>query len=169
MLATAWGGFQVFSTTQFHKNFARITTNGACGHNLLPNYWQARAAAEIPSVALNGVALLLSMFLSWRLIKVCEVVNERIHSCSCSRVNQLFGWQTFKRVGASRTINRVYMLVLSLSIAIQLSMFFIVVSIALWIDQLYNGSIGRLATSASVYKGVLITVLIVSLILRGYI
>ncbi|KLO19986.1 hypothetical protein SCHPADRAFT_863681 [Schizopora paradoxa] len=141
VLATAWGGFQVFSTTQFHKNFARITTDGACGHNLLPNYWQARAAAEIPSVALNGVALLLSIFLSWRLIK-------------------LFGWQTFKRVGASRTINRVYMLVLSLSIAIQLSMFFIVVSIALWIDQLYNGSIGRLATSASVYKGVLITVLI---------
>ncbi len=65
-------------------------------------------------------------------------------------------------LGASRTINRIYMLVLSLSIAIQLSMFFIVVSIALWIDQLYNGAIGRMATSGSVYKGVLITVLIVS-------
>jgi len=141
VLATAWGGFQVFNTAQFHQNFVRVTTDGACGHNLLPTYWKARANAEIPSVALNAVALLLSMFLSWRLIK-------------------LFGWQTFKRVGASRTINRVYMLVLSLSIAIQLSMFFIVVSIALWIDQLYNGAIGRMATSGSVYKGVLITVLI---------
>jgi len=141
VLATAWGGFQVFNTKQFHQSFVRVTTDGACGHNLLPTYWKARANAEIPSVSLNAVALLLSIFLSWRLIK-------------------LFGWQTFKRVGASRTINRVYMLVLSLSIAIQLSLFFIVVSIALWIDQLYNGAIGRMATKGSVYKGVLITVLI---------
>ena len=52
-------------------------------------------------------------------------------------------------------------MVLSLSIAIQLSLFFIVASIGLWIDQLYNGDIGKLASAASIYKGVLITVLIV--------
>ena len=75
---------------------------------------------------------------------------------------KLFGWQTFKRIGASRTINRVYMLVLVLSIAIQLSLFFIIASIGLWIDQLYNGAVGQLATLSSVYKGVLITVLLVS-------
>lgn len=81
------------------------------------------------------------------------------------RAVQLFGWQTFKRVGASRTIDRVYKLVLSLSIAIQLSTFFIVVSIALWIDQLYNGSIGSLARAAKLYKAILITVLLVSVAL----
>jgi len=141
VLATAWGGFQIVNTANFHTEFSRLTTNGACGINLIPSYWKDRAAAEIPSLSLNAVALLLSAFLSWRLIK-------------------LFGWQTFKRVGASRTINRVYMLVLSLSIAIQLSLFFIVVSIALWIDQLYNGPIGHLATRGTVYKGVLVTVLL---------
>ena len=73
---------------------------------------------------------------------------------------QAFGWQTFKRVGASLTISRVYKIVLTLSIIIQLSLFFIVASIALWLDQLWNGAIGRLATSP-VYRPLLILTLIV--------
>jgi hypothetical protein len=51
---------------------------------------------------------------------------------------QLFGWQTFKRIGASLVINRVYRLMLVLSIAIQLCLFFIAVTVSLWIDQLVN-------------------------------
>lgn len=74
---------------------------------------------------------------------------------------QLFGWQTFKRVGASITISRVYKLVLVLSIVIQLSLFFMVIAISLWLDQLCNGNIGRLENS-SVYKPLLIVTLIVS-------
>ncbi|KIJ68694.1 hypothetical protein HYDPIDRAFT_24949 [Hydnomerulius pinastri MD-312] len=140
MVATGWAGFQVFNTAQFRSDFARLTTNGACHPiNLLPSYWQSRAAAEIPSLVLNAVALLVSAFLSWRLAK-------------------LFGWQTFKRVGASLTISRIYKIVLTLSIVIQLSLFFIVASIALWLDQLWNGAIGHLATSP-VYKPLLIITL----------
>ncbi len=75
---------------------------------------------------------------------------------------QTFGWQTFKRVGASRTINRVYNLVLMLSIAIQLSLFFVGTSAALWIDQVYNGNIGRLTHEPTAFKAVMITVLVVS-------
>ncbi|KAH8120511.1 hypothetical protein DFH11DRAFT_1757718 [Phellopilus nigrolimitatus] len=144
VLATAWGGYQISSTSDFRMMFNRLTTNGACGINLLSTYWKDRAAAEIPSLVLNAVALLLSAFLSWKLVK-------------------LFGWQTFKRVGASRTVNRVYKLVLTLSIAIQLSLFFIVAAIGLWIDALSNGAVGRLATNSNLYKGVMIAVLLLLL------
>ncbi|KAI0724235.1 hypothetical protein C8T65DRAFT_625846 [Cerioporus squamosus] len=140
ILATAWGGFQIFNTEVFHRKFTALTTQGACGINLLPNYWKDRSNAEIPSLALNCFALLVSAFLSWRLMKT-------------------FGWQTFKRVGASRTINRIYNTVLMLSIAIQLSLFFVGASAALWIDQVYNGNIGRLTQSPHVFKAVMITVL----------
>ncbi|KAF9229606.1 hypothetical protein BS17DRAFT_743880 [Gyrodon lividus] len=141
LVATGWAGFQIFNTAQFRGDFAEVTTNGACHPiNLLPSYWQSRAAAEIPSLVLNAVALLVSAFLSWRLAKS-------------------FGWQTFKRVGASLTISRIYKFVLTLSIIIQLSVFFIVTSIALWLDQLWNGAIGHLATSL-VYKPLLIITLI---------
>lgn len=60
------------------------------------------------------------------------------------------------------TINRVYKLVLILSIAIQLSLFFMVATVGLWIDQLWNGQIAHLAERAYVYKPVFIVVLIVS-------
>ena len=75
--------------------------------------------------------------------------------------HKAFGWQTFKRVGASRSINRIYKLVLCLSIAIQLALFFILVSMALWIDQLYNGAIGHLATNSTLFKVIMIVVLVV--------
>ncbi|KAG2156515.1 uncharacterized protein EDB93DRAFT_1247221 [Suillus bovinus] len=144
MLATGWAGYQIFNTAQFHGDFSRLSTNGACNPiNLLPSYWQSRFVAEIASLVLNGVALLVSSFLSWRLAK-------------------LFGWQTFKRVGASIVISRVYKLVLVLSITIQLSLFFMVVAISLWLDQLFNGNIGRL-NSSSVYKPLLIITLILLL------
>ena len=78
----------------------------------------------------------------------------------CFRL-QMFGWQTFKRVGASRTIKRVYQLVLVLSVTIQLSLFFVVASVALWLDQICNGAIGRLATQHKLYEVLLYIVLVV--------
>lgn len=71
LVATGWAGFQIFNTAQFRGDFAELTTNGACHPiDLLPTYWQSRSAAEIPSLVLNAVALLVSAFLSWRLAKV---------------------------------------------------------------------------------------------------
>ncbi|KZT06306.1 uncharacterized protein LAESUDRAFT_737029 [Laetiporus sulphureus 93-53] len=139
--ATAWGGIQIYDTAQFHDDFTTLTTNGACGANLLPTYWQARSDAEIPSLVLNAAALVLSSVLSWRLIKA-------------------FGWQTFKRVGASRTINRLYNIVLLLSISIQVALFFIALMAGLWLDQLINGYIGRLTKDPAPFKAVDIIVLI---------
>ena len=70
MLATAWSAFQLVNTQQFHGDFSRLTTRGACGVNLLPTYWSARAKAEIPTLSMNVLALLISAYLSWRLMKV---------------------------------------------------------------------------------------------------
>ncbi|KAF8807694.1 hypothetical protein BYT27DRAFT_7100204 [Phlegmacium glaucopus] len=134
LAATAWAAFQVARTTNFHSDFDRVITNGACkGASLLPEYWQARNQAEIPSLTLNVIGLFVSCFLTCKLIK-------------------LFGWQTFKRIGASLTISRIYKLVLTLSITIQLSLFFMAVTVSLWIDQLMNSIIGDLAKFQTLYK-----------------
>lgn len=69
VLATVWGGIQVSSTATFHSAFTLITQS-ACHTNLLPQYWKERQDAELPSLILNVVALLVSAFLSWRLMKV---------------------------------------------------------------------------------------------------
>lgn len=142
MMATGWSGFQISHTTSFRASFTRLTTAGACKSiNLLPTYWVPRGNAEQASLALNAVALLVAAVLSWRLTKA-------------------FGWRTFKRIGASLTINRQYTAVLVLSIAIQISLFFIVVAVSLWLDQLYHGAIGRLASHRAAYKAMLSLVLL---------
>jgi hypothetical protein len=135
VMATAWGAFQISHTSNFRDDFNRVITEGACkgAPRLLPGFWDARAEAEIPSLVFNGLALIVSGVLTWKL-------------------GRLFGWQTFKRVGASLTINRIYKLVLSLSITIQLSLFFMAVTVGLWIDQLMNSVIGDRVMFLTLYK-----------------
>ena len=71
MLATGWAGFQISHTAEFRRHFNQLTTNGACKpNNLLPHYWKDRGSAEVSSLALNIVALFVSAFLTWRLVKV---------------------------------------------------------------------------------------------------
>jgi len=81
-----------------------------------------------------------------------------------------FGWQTFKRIGASLQISRIYKIVLILSITLQLSIFFIVVSMALWIDQLYNGTAGLSTAHAKAFEAVYWVVLLalIPLIAMGW-
>jgi len=135
VLATGWSGFQISHTANFRHNFDTYITQGACAGvpSLLPTYWGDRADLEYPTFALNVVTLFISCFLTWKLVK-------------------LFGWQTFKRVGASLTINRVYKLVLTLSIVLQLSLFFMGATVSLFLDQLFNGWAGRLAWHPELYK-----------------
>lgn len=135
VLATAWSGFQISQTADFQKSFGQYIVHGACDGvpSLLPNYWEGRARLEISTLALNVAALIISAILTWKLVKV-------------------FGWQTFKRVGASLAINRVYKLVLFFSIVLQLGLFFMGATVSLFLDQLINGWVGHLAWFGSLYK-----------------
>lgn len=144
ILLTSWTAFQLFATFSFRAEFLRITKEGACrGINLLPTYWTQRQNVEIAELVLNVVALGISLFLSWRLVKQ-------------------FGWQTFKRVGASLSVNAMYKLVLGLSVVLQLSMFFIVASIALWIEQISNGPARSLTSHVEVYESFYLVIITVS-------
>jgi hypothetical protein len=152
IMATTWAAAQLNYTEAFRITFNRVITQGACGGvSFLPDFWKARSNAEIPILALNALGLLVSALLSFRLLK-------------------LYGWQTFKRIGASLTINRVYKLVLTLSIFIQLAIFFVVATVALWLDQLLNSAIGDRATFLTIYKAGAITtlVLLVPWVLTGW-
>jgi len=142
LMATGWAVDQITTTQKFRSEFNRVITNGACdGVFLLPNYWETRGTAELVVALLNVFSLIVACFLTWKLVK-------------------LFGWQTFKRVGASLTINRIYKIVLVLSIIIQLGLFFMLVTVCLWIDQLWNSAVGDMADFKTLYKTTAIITLI---------
>lgn len=135
ILATIWSAYQMYNTASFQEEFVRSTIrSGLCtGANLLPGYWKERRAAEIAVLVVNCVSLLVFAFLSWRLIKT-------------------FGWQTFKRIGASCLVNRVYKIVLTFSIGLQLTFFFIIASMGIWMDLLCNTVLGSYADLMSLYQ-----------------
>lgn len=71
VLATVWSAFQIAHTNKFRADFNRMITRGACnGIPLLGSYWEDRQRAEYPALALNIVSLLISAFLTWKLVKV---------------------------------------------------------------------------------------------------
>jgi len=132
-MATCWAAFRIYDTAVFNSNFNQVVVYGACdGSQILSNYWDTRFQMELAGLIINVVAMLISGYLTWKMF-------------------QLFGWQTFKRVGASLVINRIYRLVLVLSVVIQLSFFFMVTTVSLWIDRLVNNPIGDLADFRKLY------------------
>ncbi len=78
VLATIWSAYQMFNTASFQEEFVRSTIrSGLCnGVNLLPGYWKERRAAEIAVLVVNCVSLVVFVFLSWRLIKVCSTISH---------------------------------------------------------------------------------------------
>ena len=66
-------------------------------------------------------------------------------------------------MGASMQIRRQYSAVLTLSVTIQLALFFIVASAGLWLDQLINGVASQTAKGRTAYEVVTVFVLVVSL------
>ncbi|KAH8806838.1 hypothetical protein DL96DRAFT_1629872 [Flagelloscypha sp. PMI_526] len=145
ILSTAWSGFQLAHTAHFHLDFDYVVKNGACAGapSLLPSYWQLRNQHEIPALALNCIALAISVGLTFYLIKT-------------------FGWKTYKRIGASLSINRMYKLLLVFSIGLQLALFFIAITVGVWVDQLFNGAAKSLANHRKVYETVgIITILFI--------
>ena len=71
LMATAWAAVQIVHTSNFKDNYHRAVIDGACqGTALIPHYWDARSKAEYPTLVLNVVALFVSLFLTWKLMKV---------------------------------------------------------------------------------------------------
>ncbi|KAG8833768.1 hypothetical protein FRC17_010141 [Serendipita sp. 399] len=134
ILATTWSVYQIFNTATFRSEFIRSTirSNLCGGTNLLPDYWSKRGTAETTVLVINCVSLVAFVFLGWRLVK-------------------LFGWQTFKRIGASIQINRIYMIVLIFSVGLQMAFFFVIALMGVLVDVLCNSILGQTAENRNVY------------------
>lgn len=141
VLATAWAGYRIHQTADFQSIYHRLIASNedtACGSvDILGPWWDTRISHAIPIVIFNSVALLWFITLSLQLFKV-------------------YAHQSFSRVGASPKINRVYKIVLSLSVALQLALFFTLAATAMWIDKIATGNIRRLAFHSDIYKAAFI-------------
>ncbi|KAL1741800.1 hypothetical protein HDZ31DRAFT_66583 [Schizophyllum fasciatum] len=148
VLATAWAGYRIHQTIDIRSIYYRLISaddGGACGDvDMLGPWWDMRIQHAIPIVIFNALSLLWFVALSLQLFRV-------------------YKHQSFSRVGASPQIHKVYKIVLSLSVALQLALFFTLVTTAIWIDKIARGNIRRIAFHSKIYKAAFIITAIVEL------
>ncbi|KAJ6482871.1 hypothetical protein C8R47DRAFT_575194 [Mycena vitilis] len=140
VLATAWAGFRVQGNINLYSTYLHVITAGEChGFDPLGGWWNESGAHEIAGLVSNAVNLVLMAGLSYKLFNV-------------------YVSKTFSRVGASAEVNRIYKLVLLLSVVLQLAGFFTLVQTALWVSKISFGSIRQFAEHFAIYlAGLIVT------------
>jgi hypothetical protein len=153
VLVTAWAIYAVWRTEYLDSLFHQMIIDSAtpCHVDLFPNYFQTRTAYEIPDIILNWTALIISLYLSWHLLKV-------------------YNAQSFKCVGAPRHIVRIYKFFMAILACLQLEVFVLVVAMALWVEKLTNSPMATYSWHTTVYQGLFIftTVVLIPWITMGW-
>jgi hypothetical protein len=150
VIALIWSSSQVWATNKFHGDYDEIITgpNGACpGIDVISGYFKDRMTYLIATTAVNFLSTIASVYLCWRLFSVGvfrflrhyrpALLHRKLNICF-----QMYGWLTFKKMGASRTIARAYKSALALGICIQLEIWFYVASVMCFLDQIAKGLLG---------------------------
>ncbi|KAF9556447.1 hypothetical protein CPC08DRAFT_92421 [Agrocybe pediades] len=144
VLNSAWAAYRLKSTYSLTKLYRTAIVPQACaGQDLLGSWWDLRIRHAIPIVVVNAVILMAFVYISVHLYKV-------------------YAEQSFSRVGASPGIHRVYKIVLSFSVSLQICTFFALATAAMWIDKVCHGSVKLLAKHSKLY----LVAFIISLVLQ---
>jgi hypothetical protein len=154
VLVTAWSVYTIWRTKySIQDEFQRliIDPDTPCNYNYFGTYFTNRITFEIPDVILNLTALVLSGILSWRLLK-----TYKTHS--------------FKSLGAPPKIIRIYKYFMAVLVCLQLGVFVLVTSMALWVNQLMTTAIAKLSLHTAIYDAVFLftTILLIPWITTGW-
>ncbi|EJD48790.1 hypothetical protein AURDEDRAFT_183300 [Auricularia subglabra TFB-10046 SS5] len=146
-LATTFSVWDVFRTLTFRDRYETLVENTLCaGANMIPNYWRMRNQFNASIACINFGVLLISFYLSIKLIK-------------------LYSTATFRSVGSAPTIERLYRVLMAFSTILRLYLFFLMLTTALWIDQIDGGLMHTFLTQPQFngYLGISSIALIVAL------
>ncbi|KAI0311848.1 hypothetical protein OF83DRAFT_1149128 [Amylostereum chailletii] len=139
LLATAWSAYAIWRTINLGQRLDRLVGPGTpCHLNIFPAYFAERVRFQIADLVLHATALLLVLVLSWRLARTYQNA-------------------TFARACPPAHILKIYRYFLAVFVCLQLAVFFLVVAMSLWIDQLVNGAIADLSWHTGVYEALFIS------------
>ncbi|KAG8839844.1 hypothetical protein FRC20_005892 [Serendipita sp. 405] len=144
LLSLVWSSYQVTAVTSFQADYRRLisSVDGACsGVDLLPTYFQSRMPYVIATTTLDSVTLLVSAYLSWRLLP-------------------LYGWVTFTKTSASAVATRAYNFTQAIFSVASLTAFFYVASVSIWLDEITKHLMGARPSHLSLNLGLYISAII---------
>lgn len=138
-LAAGWSTYALWRNGNFADRVQHLVGNSGtpCNLDIFPPYFQTRNAVQIADIVLHFVALAIFLPLSWRLLKLYDTL-------------------TFSRVGPPKKILTIYRYFLVVFVGLQLAVFFLVVAMSLWVDQLINGVIAAISSHTTIYQALFI-------------
>ncbi|TFK96961.1 hypothetical protein BDV98DRAFT_575222 [Pterulicium gracile] len=144
VLLTAWSAYQLHHADSLWDMYTSLVVDTHCkGVNLLSGWWAERMAHTLPVVVINALMTVALAVLSFLLFRT-------------------YSRQTFSRVGGSEKVQRIYTLVLVVSVLLQLACFFSLASAAMWIDKIVKSAVGIFATHKDLYLVAFILVALVT-------
>jgi len=146
LLATVWSSYTIWRTINLGQRIQHLIGDPytPCQLDIFSPYFKQRVTFQIVDLVFHSIALLSSLILSWNLI-------------------QRYQRSTFKRIGPPRHVVKIYRYFLTVLVGLQLSVFFLVVSMGLWIDQLRNSEIKKISLHTSLYEVISIATVILLL------
>ncbi|KAI0034556.1 hypothetical protein K488DRAFT_83851 [Vararia minispora EC-137] len=135
LLSVGWSSYTIWRTLSLGSRIAKLIGNPGtpCQLGVFPPYISQRVAFQIADVVLHSVAFVWTLILSWNLI-------------------QVYLRTTFRRIGPPKAIVVIYRYFTTVLVGLQLSAFFLVVAIGLWIDQLMNSALKNISSHTKVYQ-----------------
>lgn len=157
VLQTGWASYTLWRTydVQFRYSTLIVDPPTPCHFDVLPQYFATRVALQIPELVLNVTALISTSFLAWRIVKgyststIRRVMPPpgvmRLYKV-CPPPNAFGRW-----ANANRNVRQFFLINCMFT---ELSLFFTLTATALWLDQLVNSSIARLALHPQLYYAI---------------
>lgn len=144
VLSVGWSAYSIWRTHDINHRFDVLLTEGPCGVDLFPQYFRQRTSIQIADLALNAVALLLLSYLIARLVRTYKT-------------------KMFRCIGPPDHVVKIHRFVLGLFTCLQVAIYFLITSAALWLDQLRNGAIASISSHMALYLAIFIFILVLLL------
>jgi len=139
VLETAWSAFSVWRTRELTQRFNRLVIDSGtpCQFDPFPASFQTHIAYDLSELVLNVTVLICTCYIAWHLIKA-------------------FSAATIRHAGPPTKIIHMYHHFLVLFMFLQLSLFFVVTTVGLWMDQFMNSAFRVLSQHTAIYDALFI-------------
>jgi len=117
VISVAWAAIRVRDTGISAADFDKVITNGACGGQLLGNFWAERWGLDVAVLSVDILCSLLSLVFSY---KAAQNLGLHVSSPQVS----------------SRT-NHIYKVMIAALVSIELATFFGLAAGAVWLEQIF--------------------------------
>ncbi|KAH6911884.1 hypothetical protein BKA70DRAFT_1265812 [Coprinopsis sp. MPI-PUGE-AT-0042] len=143
LLGGGWVASRIICTRRMASLYRQSIVPGLCGGvDHLQTWWEIRLWHTVSVVVITGVVIVVLGFLSWKLLKA---------SLQCS---------FFSSLGASSKVHGMYKLALTFSVGLQLTFFFSLASVCMWIEKINHQDTKLLSYRGELYLAAFIITLL---------